>query len=70
VGVIGAPDFLIALIAPSIRGWMFAAPGVAMNSATSPEPTRLTIRSPICWPATNRSWPMYASRALAAASAL
>ena len=56
--VIGLPDFLIASIAPSIRGWMFSEPGVAMNSATSPSPTRSTIRLPISWPETNRSWPM------------
>ena len=35
-GLIGLPDCLIAAIAPSMRGWMFSAPGVAMNSATSP----------------------------------
>ena len=27
------PDFLIESIAPSMRGWMFSEPGVAMNSA-------------------------------------
>ena len=40
-------NFLIAAVAPSIRGWMFSCPGVAMNSATSPLPTSLTIRWPI-----------------------
>ena len=30
---IGLPESLIALIAPSMRGWMFSEPGVAMNSA-------------------------------------
>ena len=35
-------------IAPSMRGWMFAEPGVAMNSATLPEGTSALIFSPIC----------------------
>ena len=52
------PDFLIESIAPSIRGWMFSEPGVAMNSATLPESTSSTIRLPISWPETKRSWPM------------
>ena len=34
---IGLPESLIAWIAPSIRGWMFSEPGVAMNSATLPD---------------------------------
>jgi len=40
-------DFSVA-IAPSIRGWMFAEPGVAMNSAISPDGTSETMWSPIC----------------------
>ena len=55
----------MASIAPSMRGWMFSEPGVAMNSATLPSPTSSTIRLPISCPETNRSWPMYESRALA-----
>jgi hypothetical protein len=37
---------LIAACAPSIRGWMFSCPGVAMNAATSPE----SICSSARWP--------------------
>ena len=50
--------FLRTLRAPSIRGWMLDCPGVAMNSATSPEGTRPWIRLPIATPEANRSWPM------------
>src|SRR3954465_7218588 len=56
--------------APSMRGWMLAEPGVAMNSATSPDGTSCAIRLPISWPDTNRSWPMYDNLALLFASAL
>ena len=56
--VMPLPDFLITSSAPSMRGWMFEAPGVAMNSATSPDGTRSTIFLPISWPDRNRSWPM------------
>jgi hypothetical protein len=35
--LIGLPDCLIASEAPSMRGWMFSAPGVAMKPTTSPE---------------------------------
>ena len=49
---------------------MFAWPGVAMNSATSPDGTRVAMRLPISWPETNRSWPMYDRRALLVESAL
>ncbi len=45
--ILPLPNFLIAAIAPSIRGWMLSWPGVAMKSATSPLPTRSTIRWPI-----------------------
>ena len=55
---IDLPESLIALIAPSIRGWMFSEPGVAMNSATLPSGTSSTIRLPISTPDRNRSWPM------------
>jgi hypothetical protein len=52
------PDFLIESIAPSMRGWMFSEPGVAMNRPTLPEPTSSTIRLPISTPDRKRSWPM------------
>ena len=64
------PESLIALIAPSIRGWMLSEPGVAMNSATFPEGTSWTIRLPISTPDRKRSWPMYARRWLPGSSAL
>ena len=58
-------------LAPSIRGWMLAAPGVAMNNAMwPPDGSRLAMCSPICCPDTNRSCPMYASRAVEGSSAL
>ena len=44
--------------APSIRGWMFDWPGVAMNSATSPDGTSSAMRLPISCPDTKRSCPM------------
>ena len=44
--------------APSMRGWMFSEPGVAMNSATSPEGTSDWMCWPISCPDTYRSWPM------------
>ena len=34
--ILPLPNFLIAAIAPSMRGWMLSWPGVAMKSATSP----------------------------------
>ena len=37
----GLPDALIAASAPSMRGWMLSAPGVAMKIATSPLGTEL-----------------------------
>ena len=49
-GLMGLPDCLIAAIAPSMRGWMLSAPGVAMNSATSPFGTIVAIRWPIAKP--------------------
>jgi len=52
------PDFLIESITPSMRGWMFREPGVAMNSPILPEPTSSTIRLPISTPDRKRSWPM------------
>ena len=55
---IGLPESLIALIAPSMRGWMFSEPGVAMNRPTLPEGTSSTIRLPISTPDRKRSWPM------------
>ena len=60
----------IDCLAPSIRGWMLSAPGVAMNRAMSPDGTRPRMRLPISCPDTNRSCPMYARRELPAASAL
>ena len=57
--VMPLPLFLIVFIAPSMRGWMFSDPGVAMKRATLPDPpTRSTMCSPIFWPERNRSWPM------------
>ena len=52
-----APDSAIASSAPSMRGWMFNWPGVAMNNATLPSPTISTIRSPMAKPDPYRSWP-------------
>ncbi len=43
---------LMAASAPSMRGWMLSAPGVAMNSATSPLGTSSTMRLPISNPET------------------
>ena len=57
-GVMPLPCFLMVSSAPSMRGWMFAEPGVAMNSATSPDGTSSMMRLPISWPETKRSWPM------------
>ena len=56
--------------APSIRGWMFSEPGVAMNSATSPDGTSCAMCAPISCPDTNKSWPIYASLSLPVTSAL
>jgi len=50
LALIGLPDCLIAASAPSMRGWMFSAPGVAMKIATSPFGTSVAIRSPIAKP--------------------
>ena len=36
VKLIGLPDALIASLAPSMRGWMFSEPGVAMKPTASP----------------------------------
>jgi Kef-type K+ transport system membrane component KefB len=55
---IGRPESRIASSAPSIRGWMFSEPGVAMNSATLPSGTSSTIRLPISTPDWNRSCPI------------
>jgi hypothetical protein len=53
------PDCLIASEAPSMRGWMLRAPGVAMNPTTSPESSPASMA---CWPSANpdsyRPWPM------------
>ena len=45
-----APDSAIASSAPSMRGWMFNWPGVAMNNPTLPSPTISTIRWPMAKP--------------------
>ncbi len=52
------PEALRAALAPSIRGWMLAVPGVAMKPTASP-PLGMdaAILSPSAWPETNRSWP-------------
>ena len=42
-GVIPLPFFLMVSCAPSMRGWMFSEPGVAMKSATSPDGTSSTM---------------------------
>ena len=55
---IGLPESLIALIAPSMRGWMFSEPGVAMNSADLARGDQVTMRLPISTPDWNRSCPM------------
>jgi hypothetical protein len=53
------PEALIDCLAPSIRGWMLAVPGVAMKPTASPPfGMPATIRLPSSCPDTNRSWPM------------
>ena len=55
LALIGFPDCLIAAIAPSMRGWMLRAPGVAMNSATSPSGTSPRCAGP--WRSPSRRAP-------------
>ena len=50
--LIGLPDAWIAAFAPSIRGWMFNDPGVAMKPAISPLGTSETMR----WPSATPDW--------------
>ena len=59
VNLMFLPEALIACWAPSIRGWMLAVPGVAMNPTASPPfGMDAAIRWPRFCPDTNRSWPM------------
>jgi hypothetical protein len=46
VNVIDLPESLNACCAPSMRGWMFRAPGVAMKPATAPESICCNARWP------------------------
>ena len=53
------PEVLIACVAPSIRAWTLAVPGVEMKPTASPPfGIDCAIRCPRAWPDTNRSWPM------------
>jgi hypothetical protein len=53
------PEAPIACLAPSMRGWMLAVPGVEMKPTASPPPgMEAAIRWPRACPETNRSWPM------------
>ena len=48
-----------ACVAPSMRGWMFSAPGWEMKpTAVSPFFISEASRVPTAWPDTNSSWPM------------
>src|SRR5918911_2324043 len=62
VKVMDLPDCLMAACAPSIRGWMFSCPGVAMKPATSPELTSCRARCPRAKPDSYSPWPTYANR--------
>ena len=59
VNLIDLPDCLIASEAPSIRGWMFRAPGVAMKPTASPDSRPEAIARWPSWnPESYRPWPM------------